>query len=63
MSLQDIFSARTRLAPLQGQEAAGAATEQAESENKDKAMLGLFKRRQKPTAEEMKNASTTLEDL
>eukprot|EP00974_Lingulodinium_polyedra_P066586 6445035-Lingulodinium_polyedra.AAC.1 len=35
--LQDIFAARTRAAPLQGQEAAGTAVEQPRPERKEEA--------------------------
>ena len=63
MTLGEIFRARTKLAPLRGREAAGAATPQKESERKAAAMLGFFKRRRKPTAQEMQNVSTTLQDL
>ena len=63
-SLSDLYRLRTSVTPLQGGSAAGATCEPLPTGMiNERAVLGFYRRRQKPTAAELQNVSQELEDL
>ena len=63
ISVEELYRMRTSMAPLQGEEEAGATVESANPDAETAAMLGFYRRRRKPSAAEMQNISEELQDL
>ena len=61
--MEELYRYRTSLVPVAGETEAGATCESVSPGSEYAAMLGFYRRRRKPSAEEMQDISSNLEDL
>ena len=63
ITAEELYRRRVAMVPLQGESAAGATCESVAPDAETSAVLGLYRRRKKPSSAQLQNMSPALEDM